>query len=87
MAGFRRQFDGRHAKHARRMERKKPRLSCATGRVEGRRSDYKVMNVALDIKQLSGRFQRSEPAMLEFTKRLIAIPSENPPGNQYEGCA
>jgi acetylornithine deacetylase/succinyl-diaminopimelate desuccinylase-like protein len=26
----------------------------------------------------------SEPAMLELTKRLIAIPSENPPGNHYE---
>jgi acetylornithine deacetylase/succinyl-diaminopimelate desuccinylase family protein len=25
--------------------------------------------------------------MLELTKRLIAIPSENPPGNQYEECA
>lgn len=25
--------------------------------------------------------------MLELTKRLITIPSENPPGNQYEECA
>src|SRR5215469_939519 len=33
------------------------------------------------------RQRLSESAMLEFTKRLIAIPSENPPGNQYEGCA
>jgi len=32
-------------------------------------------------KRLSG------PAMLDFTKRLIAIPSENPPGNHYEECA
>src|SRR6266545_927260 len=24
--------------------------------------------------------------MVEFTKRLIAIPSENPPGSQYEEC-
>jgi succinyl-diaminopimelate desuccinylase len=24
--------------------------------------------------------------MLELTKRLVAIPSENPPGNQYEEC-
>lgn len=29
----------------------------------------------------------SEPAMLDLTRRLIAIPSENPPGNQYEECA
>ena len=43
--------------------------------------------MALDTKQLSGRLQLSEPAMLEFTKRLIAIPSENPPGSQYEECA
>ena len=25
--------------------------------------------------------------MLELTKQLIAIPSENPPGNEYEACA
>ncbi len=25
--------------------------------------------------------------MLDFTRRLIEIPSENPPGNQYEECA
>src|ERR1700746_1676378 len=25
--------------------------------------------------------------MLEFTRRLVAIPSENPPGNEYEECA
>src|ERR1700745_2759265 len=25
--------------------------------------------------------------MLEFTRRLVAIPSENPPGNAYEECA
>ena len=45
--------------------------------------------MTLDTEQLSGRLRRrlSEPAMLEFTKRLIAIPSENPPGNQYEECA
>jgi len=29
----------------------------------------------------------SEPAMLDLTKRLIAIPSENPPGKRYEECA
>jgi hypothetical protein len=28
----------------------------------------------------------SEPMMLDLTKRLIAVPSENPPGNQYEEC-
>jgi hypothetical protein len=38
-----------------------------------------------DNKQLSSRLSArlSEPAMLDLTKRLIAIPSENPPGNQY----
>ena len=28
----------------------------------------------------------SEPMMLDLTKRLIAVASENPPGNQYEDC-
>lgn len=38
--------------------------------------------------ELSARLSEriSESAMLEFTKRLIEIPSENPPGNQYEEC-
>jgi succinyl-diaminopimelate desuccinylase len=42
----------------------------------------------LDTRQLSSRLceRLSEPAMLDLTKRLIAIPSENPPGNQYEEC-
>lgn len=34
--------------------------------------------------QLSQRL--SELAIVELTKRLIAIPSENPPGNHYEEC-
>jgi acetylornithine deacetylase/succinyl-diaminopimelate desuccinylase family protein len=40
-------------------------------------------------QQVSFRLRErlSESAMLEFTKRLIAIPSENPPGNHYEECA
>jgi succinyl-diaminopimelate desuccinylase len=29
----------------------------------------------------------SEPAMVELTERLVAIPSENPPGKHYEDCA
>ena len=42
-----------------------------------------------NTEQLSSRLceRLSESAMLELTKRLIAIPSENPPGNQYEECA
>jgi succinyl-diaminopimelate desuccinylase len=42
-----------------------------------------------DTKELRGQLceRLSEPAMLEFTKRLIAIPSENPPGNHYNECA
>jgi succinyl-diaminopimelate desuccinylase len=35
--------------------------------------------------RLRGRL--SEPAMLDLAKRLISIPSENPPGYQYEECA
>jgi succinyl-diaminopimelate desuccinylase len=43
---------------------------------------------SVDIKQLSSRLRDrlSGPAMLDLTKRLIAIPSENPPGNQYSQC-
>jgi hypothetical protein len=33
------------------------------------------------------RDRLSETVMLELTQRLIAIPSENPPGNHYEDCA
>ena len=42
-----------------------------------------------NTKPLSSRLRQrlSEPAMLDLTQRLIAIPSENPPGNQYEECA
>jgi succinyl-diaminopimelate desuccinylase len=43
----------------------------------------------LNTKPLSSRLHErlSEPGMLDLTQRLIAIPSENPPGNQYEECA
>jgi len=42
-----------------------------------------------DTEQLSSRLRGrlSELAMLDLTKRLVAIPSENPPGNHYEECA
>ncbi|MGH9700914.1 MAG: M20/M25/M40 family metallo-hydrolase, partial [Candidatus Acidiferrales bacterium] len=33
------------------------------------------------------RERLSEPAMLKLAERLIAIPSENPPGNYYQECA
>ena len=38
----------------------------------------------LNTKPISSRLRQriSEPAMLDLTQRLIAIPSENPPGNQ-----
>src|SRR5215469_13453811 len=44
---------------------------------------------ALNTKPILSRLRQrlSEPAMLDLTQRLIAIPSENPPGNQYEECA
>jgi acetylornithine deacetylase/succinyl-diaminopimelate desuccinylase-like protein len=44
---------------------------------------------SLDIDQAASRLRErlSEAAMLDLTKRLIAIPSENPPGNHYEECA
>jgi succinyl-diaminopimelate desuccinylase len=45
--------------------------------------------VTLETDTLKRRFQQrlSEPAMVELTKRLISIASENPPGNQYEESA
>jgi acetylornithine deacetylase/succinyl-diaminopimelate desuccinylase-like protein len=41
-----------------------------------------------NTEQLESRLRErlSEPAMLELTQRLIAIPSENPPGNHYQEC-
>jgi acetylornithine deacetylase/succinyl-diaminopimelate desuccinylase-like protein len=33
------------------------------------------------------RERLSEEAMLDLTRRLVAIASENPPGNEYEECA
>ncbi len=43
----------------------------------------------LDTAQLSSRLRSrlSEPTMLDLAMRLIAIPSENPPGNYYDDCA
>jgi succinyl-diaminopimelate desuccinylase len=43
----------------------------------------------LDSHYVSSRLRDrlSEPAMLDLTKTLIAIPSENPPGKHYEECA
>jgi hypothetical protein len=43
----------------------------------------------LDSYHASSRLRDrlSEPAMLDLTKTLIAIPSENPPGKRYEECA
>lgn len=39
--------------------------------------------------QLAGKLrnQLSEKAMLDLTSRLIAVPSENPPGHCYDECA
>ena len=38
--------------------------------------------------QLSSRLHERlcEPAMLDLTRRLIAIPLENPSGNHHEAC-
>lgn len=42
-----------------------------------------------DIQHVASRLRErlSEPVILDLTKRLIAIASENPPGNHYEECA
>src|ERR1035438_9858859 len=51
--------------------------------IRDRKNHPKV--VTLTTEQLLSRLRErlSEPAMLDLTKRLIAIPSENPPGNHY----
>jgi acetylornithine deacetylase/succinyl-diaminopimelate desuccinylase-like protein len=43
---------------------------------------------ATDTEKLESRLRKrlSEPAMLELSQRLIAIPSENPPGAHYDEC-
>jgi succinyl-diaminopimelate desuccinylase len=43
---------------------------------------------SVNTKLLSSRLREriSESAMLDLTRRLIEIPSENPPGNHYEEC-
>src|SRR5438270_716702 len=45
--------------------------------------------MSLAAEQLSSRLREriSEPEMLDLAGRLIAIPSENPPGNHYDDCA
>jgi acetylornithine deacetylase/succinyl-diaminopimelate desuccinylase family protein len=42
-----------------------------------------------DVEELLSQLRQrlSARAMLELTNRLITIPSENPPGNQYEECS
>jgi len=42
----------------------------------------------LDAAPIASRLRQrlSEPAMLDLARRLIAIPTENPPGNRYEEC-
>jgi acetylornithine deacetylase/succinyl-diaminopimelate desuccinylase family protein len=51
---------------------------------EGNTHDVETHN----SQQVSSRLRErlSEEAMLDLTKRLIAIQSENPPGNHYEDC-
>ncbi len=45
--------------------------------------------MTLSTEQVSSQLRKrlSEPTMLDLTRRLIAISSENPPGNHYEECA
>lgn len=56
---------------------------------EIRRGGTRQEVVPQNTQQVSARLRErlSEPAMLDLAKRLISIPSENPPGNQYEECA
>jgi acetylornithine deacetylase/succinyl-diaminopimelate desuccinylase family protein len=57
--------------------------SMPTVRQEGNTHDVETHNSKVSSRL---RERLSEEAMLDLTKRLIAIPSENPPGNHYEEC-
>lgn len=50
-------------------------------------NDQKMETQNAKLVSFRLRERLSEPGMLDFAKRLIAIPSENPPGNHYEECA
>jgi hypothetical protein len=54
-----------------------------------RRRNYRRMKTLENTHSLAVRLRGRlcETAMLELAQRLIAIPSENPPGNHYEDCA
>jgi acetylornithine deacetylase/succinyl-diaminopimelate desuccinylase family protein len=52
------------------------------GRIDHHVETQSAQQVAFRLRE-----RLSEPAMLDLTKRLIQIPSENPPGNHYEECA
>jgi acetylornithine deacetylase/succinyl-diaminopimelate desuccinylase family protein len=43
--------------------------------------------MSLDQKDLLEAIDASRSEMIEFTRELVAIPSENPPGNEYARCA
>jgi acetylornithine deacetylase/succinyl-diaminopimelate desuccinylase family protein len=62
---------------------------CVQHSVRWLRSTRKDQQALATSEQISSRLRErlSEPAMLDLTKRLVAIPSENPPGNHYEECA
>jgi acetylornithine deacetylase/succinyl-diaminopimelate desuccinylase-like protein len=52
---------------------------------EGSTREMETLNTEPLLSRLLERL--CGPAMLDLTKRLISIPSENPPGNHYEECA
>jgi succinyl-diaminopimelate desuccinylase len=37
--------------------------------------------------KLAAKIQSHREAMVDLTMRLVAIPTENPPGNHYRKCA
>lgn len=45
-----------------------------------------MVNFDSDLISARLRERLSTPAMLDLTMRLVAVPSENPPGNHYEEC-
>lgn len=43
--------------------------------------------MSVDVREVFDRIERSRDAIVSLAQRLVAIPTENPPGNRYKECA
>src|SRR5262245_55265314 len=61
-----------------------PAMARTVGSRESNRSRSAISATRLQVAKL---IDRLAPRILAFTRRLIAIPTENPPGRLYAECA